>query len=84
MVCLAANLMGTVKQVIFDQIETINQTWAVDRNCEGLMNYFHEDYILMFQGGDRANGIDEAIEGYLPDPHIHTLVVGCKTDFGSF
>jgi hypothetical protein len=52
------------KQAIFDQIETINQTWAIDRNCDGLREYFHEDYILMFQGGGRGNGIDEAIEGY--------------------
>jgi len=52
------------KQAIFDQIETINKTWAVDRNCDGLREYFHEDYILMFQGGGRGSGIDEAIEGY--------------------
>lgn len=52
------------KQAIFDQIETINKTWAVDRNCEGLREYFHEDYILMFQGGGRGNGIDDAIKGY--------------------
>lgn len=52
------------KQAIFDQIETINQTWAVERNADGLREYFHEDYILMFQGGGRGNGIDEAINGY--------------------
>ena len=52
------------QQAIYDQIEMINQTWAVERNCDGLNEYFHEDYILMFQGGNRGNGIDEAIEGY--------------------
>lgn len=52
------------KQAIFDQIETINQTWAVDRDYEGLRAYFHKDYVLMFQGGGRGNGIDEAITGY--------------------
>ncbi len=52
------------KQVILDKIETINQTWAVERNCDGLREYFHKDYIMMFQGGNRGSGIDEAIEAY--------------------